>query len=205
MVVIWGVNYSVIKRAFDEIPPQPFNALRLMLASSVFLIAIRVRAPRPRAPARCRPSSTRRHQLTTRDWWDLLWLGLVGHCGYQFLFCRRRATTSVSNAALIIGCTPVVVAVVSALLGRERIARCTGWAPPSPSAASTWSSATAPSFGGATFRGDLLIMASVGCWAAYTLGASRLIARHSPLYVTGMTMAIGGIPVRGDDAAAVRG
>ena len=37
-------------------------------------------------------------------------------------------------------------------------------------------------------------MVSVGCWAAYTLGASRLIARHSPLYVTGMTMAIGTVP-----------
>ena len=34
----------------------------------------------------------------------------------------------------------------------------------------------------------------MGCWAAYTLGASRLMARHSPLYVTGMTMAIGGVP-----------
>ena len=37
-------------------------------------------------------------------------------------------------------------------------------------------------------------MISVGCWAAYTIGASRLIARHSPLFVTGMTMAIGGVP-----------
>ena len=37
-------------------------------------------------------------------------------------------------------------------------------------------------------------MVSVACWAAYTLGASRLIARHSPLYVTGMTMIIGAMP-----------
>ena len=31
MVVIWGVNYSIIKQAFAEIPPQPFNAMRLVL------------------------------------------------------------------------------------------------------------------------------------------------------------------------------
>ena len=37
-------------------------------------------------------------------------------------------------------------------------------------------------------------MVSVFCWAAYTLGAGRLMARHSPLYVTGMTMAIGAVP-----------
>jgi len=35
---------------------------------------------------------------------------------------------------------------------------------------------------------------SVVCWAAYTIGAGRLVARHSPLYVTGMTMAIGTVP-----------
>ena len=50
------------------------------------------------------------------------------------------------------------------------------------------------SFGGAHAPGDLLIMVSVGCWTAYTIGARRLMARHSPLYVTGMTMAIGGVP-----------
>jgi drug/metabolite transporter (DMT)-like permease len=37
-------------------------------------------------------------------------------------------------------------------------------------------------------------MASVCCWAAYTLGAAGLMRRHSPLYVTGITMAIGGLP-----------
>ena len=51
-----------------------------------------------------------------------------------------------------------------------------------------------PLDGGATLRGDVLMMVSVGCWAAYTLGASRLIARHTPLYVTGMTMLIGTVP-----------
>ena len=30
-------------------------------------------------------------------------------------------------------------------------------------------------FGGETFSGDLLVMVSVACWAAYTLGAVRLI------------------------------
>ncbi len=29
MVVIWGANYSVLKLAFQEMPQQPFNALRM--------------------------------------------------------------------------------------------------------------------------------------------------------------------------------
>jgi drug/metabolite transporter (DMT)-like permease len=40
-------------------------------------------------------------------------------------------------------------------------------------------------------RGDLLIAAAVLCWAAYTLGARRLISRHSPVGVTGLSMAMG--------------
>jgi drug/metabolite transporter (DMT)-like permease len=192
MVVIWGVNYSVLKQAFTEIPPQPFNALRLMLASSVFLIAIRVARGR-RAGALSSVFYTP-NQLTTRDRWDLLWLGLVGHAGYQFFFVGGVAATSVSNGALLIGCTPIVVAVVSALMGRERIAPL-HWLGVAISLSGIYMViGHEASFGGATLRGDLLIMASVGCWTAYTIGASRMIARHSPLYVTGMTMAIGGIP-----------
>jgi O-acetylserine/cysteine efflux transporter len=32
---------------------------------------------------------------------------------------------------------------------------------------------------------------AVGCWAVYTLGGRRLMERHSPLYVTGVTIVIG--------------
>jgi drug/metabolite transporter (DMT)-like permease len=104
------------------------------------------------------------------------------------------ARTSVSNAALIIGATPVVVAVASALLGRERIAPL-HWLGAAISITGIWVVVgRGASFGGSTLTGDLLIMVSVGCWAAYTIGASKLIARHSPLFVTGMTMAIGGVP-----------
>jgi len=194
MVLIWGVNYSVIKRAFTQIPPQPFNALRLSLASLVFLAAIRAARRQARARGGASSALYTPEQLTTRDRLDLLWLGLVGHCAYQICFASGVAATSVSNAALIIGATPVVVAIASAGLGRERISR---W---------HWLGAAVSlfgiyfvvghgsSFGGPTFHGDLLMIVSVVCWAIYTLGASRLIKRHSPLYVTGVTMAIGTVP-----------
>ncbi len=88
----------------------------------------------------------------------------------------------------------MVVAVASALLGRERIAPL-HWLGAAISITGIYFVVgRGASFGGSTLRGDVLIMISVGCWAAYTIGASRLIARHSPLFVTGMTMAIGGIP-----------
>jgi drug/metabolite transporter (DMT)-like permease len=191
MVVIWGVNYSIIKQAFTEIPPQPFNAMRLVLASAIFLVAIR------RTRGRSGPMSSvffTPQPLTRSDEWGLFRLGIVGHLGYQFCFVCGVAQTSVSNAALIIGATPVVVAVASAVLGRERIAPL-HWLGAAISITGIYFViGRGASFGGSTLRGDVLIMISVGCWAAYTIGAGRLIARHSPLFVTGMTMAIGGIP-----------
>jgi drug/metabolite transporter (DMT)-like permease len=104
------------------------------------------------------------------------------------------AKTSVSNAALIIGATPVVVAVVSAMLGRERIAWM-HWLGAAVSITGIYFVVGhGATFGGQTLSGDLLVIASVVCWASYTLGATRLIERHSPLFVTGTTMAIGGVP-----------
>ena len=123
MVLIWGVNYSVIKHAFREIPPQPFNAMRISLASLVFLTAIRVARQRARTGKGSLSSSFYTPTaVSKRDFWDLIWLGRIGHCGYQYCFVGGVAQASVSNAALIIGATPVAVAVMSALLGRERIA-----------------------------------------------------------------------------------
>ena len=80
-----------------------------------------------------------------------------------------------------------MVAIASAALGRERIGRL-HWIGAAISMSGIYFVVGhGASFGGATVRGDLLMMVSVGCWAAYTLGASRLIARHSPLYVTGIS------------------
>ena len=195
MVVIWGANYSAIKRTFSEVPEQAFNSLRLLIASGIFLSVIAWARRRGRAPGP--PLSRIFHTaspVTRRDRLDLLWLGFVGHFIYQFCFVGGVAATSVSNAALIIGATPAVVAILSALIGREKIGRL-HWAGAGVSLVGIYLViGHDASFGGSTLEGDLQIIISVLCWSVYTIGTGRLIRRHSPLYVTGMTMAIGGIP-----------
>jgi drug/metabolite transporter (DMT)-like permease len=194
MVLIWGANFSVMKLAFEEVPPQPFNALRLMLASGVFLAAIQWARRRVAAGGTVSSILHTPDPLTRRDHLDLVWLGFIGHFGYQFLFVGGVALSTASNAALIIGTTPAVVAVASALLGRERISGF-HWAG-AVLAAIGIGFVVGPgvSFGGATWRGDLMVLGAVGCWSTFTLGSASLIARHSPLYVTGMTMVYGGVP-----------
>ena len=42
--------------------------------------------------------------------------------------------------------------------------------------------------------GDLMMVGAVCCWAAYTVAARNVITRHSPVGVTGISMAIGTVP-----------
>jgi drug/metabolite transporter (DMT)-like permease len=194
-VAIWGANYSVIKHAFAEMPPQPFNALRLAVASSTFFLVIRLAQARAkRTGGRVSSVFYTPAPLTRQDRLDLLVLGIIGHLGYQTSFIWGVSLTTASNAALLIGTTPVFIAIASALLGREKIG------------ALHWVGAAISLVGiyivvgrgaeaaGATLRGDLLIMVSVACWTTYTIAATRLVARHSPVYVTGTSMQIGAIP-----------
>ena len=193
MVLIWGSNFSVIKRAFEEVPPQAFNAVRIALASVVALAAVAWTRHRGRAGRLSRVFYTP-DALTARDRVGLIWLGFVGHFIYQFCFVEGVAATSVSNAALIIGSTPAVVAVLAAVTGRERIAP-VHWAGAGVSAVGVYFVVGhGASFNAATLRGDLMIATAMICWAVYTIGTSRLIERHSPLFVTGITLVLGGLP-----------
>ena len=213
MTLIWGTNYSIVKSAFSEVDPQAFNAIRMSIGSGVFLAIIasirrlpfRHGDPPPDAgtiasifysPAR----------LTARDWLGLLGLAVVGHALYQFLFIGGLARTSVANSSLLLAATPVVIALISAPLGRERVSRL------------HWAGAGLSMLGistvvghGAAFNpdgltGDLMMIGAVCCWAVYTIGAQPLMQRHSPVGVTGLSMALGTlfyIPLVWDHVRAV--
>ncbi len=196
MAGIWGVNYSVMKRAFVDVPPLAFNGVRFVLASVLFLVAIAV--VRRRWIAR-EPTSLSRiiytpTALSARDGWDVVWLGLVGCFLYQTCWALGLARTTASNGALILGATPVVVAMGSAALGHERLGRM-HWIGAALSALGLYLViGRHASFGGRTWRGDALMLAGLACWSVYTIGARRLMSRHSPLFVTAMTTTAGTIP-----------
>ncbi|MDQ3419038.1 MAG: EamA family transporter, partial [Acidobacteriota bacterium] len=40
MTIIWGINYSIVKTAFQQIDPQAFNAVRMVIGSCTFLVII---------------------------------------------------------------------------------------------------------------------------------------------------------------------
>jgi drug/metabolite transporter (DMT)-like permease len=195
MVIAWGANYSLLKRAFQEVPPVAFNTLRMAFSSAVFLAAIWWAKARARRPGAVTSSVFYTpHPLTTRDRWDLVWLGLVGHCVYQLCFVGGLARTTASNAALIFGASPVAVAIMTAAIGHERVGLLHWLGAALSTLGIYFVVGYGASVSGGTLVGDLIMLGAVACWSVYTIGGGRLMSRHSPLFVTGMTMAIGAVP-----------
>ena len=114
MVAIWGGNFSLVKVALRDFPELAFNAFRLVIASTVFLLAI-WHARRSEGP------SSALVAIPRADWKRLVVLGIVGHLAYQLFFLAGVKRTSVGNGSLIMGTTPVVVALLTAWTGHERV------------------------------------------------------------------------------------
>jgi drug/metabolite transporter (DMT)-like permease len=179
MVGIWGTNFSVIKLALRDFPQVPFNALRLLLASAVFLIALAARRTSD-DPA-----------ITRSDWIRLVVLGIVGHLLYQLCFLAGVARTSVANSSLIFGCTPVAVAILSTLAGHDRLTW-PRWAGAGLSLAGIYAVVGhRAELSATTLVGDLLVFGGMLCWSLYSVTAQPALRRHSPMVVTGWSMAIG--------------
>jgi drug/metabolite transporter (DMT)-like permease len=184
MVLIWGVNFSVVKVAMRDFPELAFNALRLVIGSSIFGVVIWwTRRSRGAGAA----------EVSRADWIRLIVLGVVGHFLYQLLFLGGLKRTSVANGSLIVGASPVAIALLSALAGHERVT------------ALRWLGVLLALFGlylvvghraewsMESRLGDALMLASMLCWATYSVGAQPLLRRHSPLRVTGVSMSVGGV------------
>lgn len=175
MVVIWGANFTVLKVALVDLPPLAFNSLRLLVASLIFMALISLRGFRvPRK--------------------DLLWiaaLGVIGHFAYQLCFLGGIARTSVANSALIIGTSPISVALLTAVAGHERVTGRHGMGAALSVVGIYLLVGHDAELSRETLIGDLLIMLANVCWAVYTVGARSLLKRHSALVVTGYSMMVG--------------
>lgn len=155
-----------------------FNALRFPLAAGV-LFALMAGSRRMRLPER-------RHVAA------VVALGLLGNVAYQSFFIFGLEATSAGNASLLLSTTPVWTALLSTATRQERLP------------VEVWIGVTGTvlgiallvggakvSFGGATLRGDLLMMGSAALWAGYTVGSRPLVQRYGAMAVTAWTLWVG--------------
>lgn len=204
-ILAWGVNYAIVKTALQQIPELAFNSLRLALASLLFLGVLAFwRDPRPdasseagsrlsggtRAPRRrlLYPSARR---VSPRDWAAMAVLAVIGQFVYQLCFMGGIARTSVANSALIQGCSPVVITLLAAAVGQERVSK-RHWFGVALSLSGVYLLVgLGATVSRVSFLGDLLMLAGVCCWATFVVGSRPLLDRYSPVAVSGYTMAMG--------------
>lgn len=178
MVLVWGVNFAVVKRALEVFHPLAFNPLRFVIAS--LFVATVLRARRGLIlPAR-------------EDVPRVVLLGVMGNFIYQLLFITGLSRTQAGTASLILALTPVLTALLSTLTGHER------------PGARTWIGA-ALSIGGVALVtgtgishqgpdalvGDLILIGASVCWALYTVGARPIVRRYGSVATTAWTMWMG--------------
>ncbi|SIO33620.1 EamA family transporter [Salinivibrio sp. ES.052] len=106
VVLIWGVNFSVIKVGLETLPPILFSGLRFFIVAlpAVFFI------PRPKVKL-----------------WQLFAVGLsLGVIKFSLLFIAMQADASAGIASLLLQSQVIFTIVLSALLFRESVTRAQG-------------------------------------------------------------------------------
>ncbi len=179
-VLFWAVNFTVIKIALRQFSPQGFNGLRLLFSALVLILVLVIR----------------REGLSLRkaDFWAALGLGIIGHAGYQLLFIHGLNWTKVSNTSIIMGMTPVSIALLSTFLKHEKI-HWAAWLGILVSFVGFYLVITQQGEGfqltWENMRGDVMIFSGNLLWSAYTVFSRPILNRVSPLKWTSLTLALG--------------
>ncbi len=184
-IVCWGVMFPVGDLLMKEgsMAPASVGAARYLFAAPAFFavgFATRGRAMLPRG---------------LRDWFALLFLGLVGSAAMALLLFRAQELIPSVNASLMEAYVPLLVLVL-AMLGGARM---------------TWRhvASVVAGFAGcllvlraldgsgfqlaALSRGDLYALLSALCWAVYTAWSRPVVRRMGSLPFTAWTVLFGGL------------
>jgi drug/metabolite transporter (DMT)-like permease len=182
LVCVWGVNFPIIKVAFEELPPFLFNGLRFAVAAALLVVVLR----RLEGPLR----------IERGDLPGLIALGIVGHAGYQSLFIAGLARTTASHSSIILAMVPLFVGALGAALRIERpsVRMWLGLVVAFAGIVVLVRSRTGLSSLDGTVTGDLITLGASLCWAAYTVISRPWLARFSALRLTTVTL-IAGLPV----------
>jgi drug/metabolite transporter (DMT)-like permease len=131
-------------------------------------------------------------RLTRAEWIRVVQLGIIGQVIYQLCFLGAVSRTTVANSALIFAFTPIVVALLTAAMGHERI-QASRWFGAMISLAGIYLAVGTGRTARASLVGDALAVGAMLCWAIYTVGSRPMLATRSPVVVTGYTMVFGSL------------
>jgi drug/metabolite transporter (DMT)-like permease len=182
VVAIWGLNISLVKVSLREIPPLPYNGIRLLLASAVLFFWLLL--------------SEKNLRFAKKDLPKIIFLSFSGHALYQYLFIMGINLTAASNTAVIFGSTPIMISLLSSFFKHEKLKPLV-WIGIALGFAGIYLVISGRVGGFSltrqTWKGDLLLFAAVFLWAHYSVSARPLLKIYSPLKFTAVTMGLGSL------------
>jgi drug/metabolite transporter (DMT)-like permease len=176
-VLMWAVNFSVVKFAIRHFTPMAFTAIRLLAASLCFLVLARS-SPGPR--------------LLAADRKRLALLGLIGHTIYQVLFIQGIHATTASNSAILLGLTPAFVALLSLHFSADA-PRFRTFLGIGISILGIYLVLHDSSRVGGSLLGDALTLGATFCWSLHTVLSQPMVARYGPLRTSAWAIAVGSL------------
>ena len=172
-VVFWGTSFAAVKLGTGELSPVHFTFLRVTFATAIFLVILAVL-----------PSEMKK--IDKEDIPTIIYLGFMGIGGYFIVqYTALKYTTSV-NASLLLGITPVLLALYSCLVIGEKldgnkiggITLCFAGIV----FVITKGDISAFSFG-KTILGDALMILNASMLAAFSLGAKKILEKYDPFII----------------------
>jgi len=179
-VLVWALNFTVVKASLEDMGPHTFNALRFILAASLVWIIIWRRGDWFKIPS---------HHFI-----PLFFLGLFGNLLYQWLFIVGIDFSFAANAAIILGTIPIWVAIFSHLFSIEKMTRLKtiGVALAFTGVVVIISGGEkSVSFGSESFLGDVLIVVAAIVFGIYSIFSKTYLNSYTPLQFSGIMIAIG--------------
>src|SRR5882724_4970682 len=161
--LLWGMTVPLTKIAVHGLPAGWLTVARFGLAAAILLVACRSRLRAAFSPA------------------ILAWGGL-GYGATILIQNEGVLRTSVTHAALLVGATPVLVALIAAV-GLRSVARPVAWAGYAVSIAGVVLVAGGAG-GHATRAGDGLVLISLVLSASFTVAQTRMLPGRDPVAVT---------------------
>jgi O-acetylserine/cysteine efflux transporter len=165
--VLWGTTVPLSKVALGWLPPAWLAFVRFALAAAVLLVVSRTRLRTAFTPA-------------------IMVTGAIGYGGSVLLQNLGIERTSVTHAALLIGATPVLVAIAAAMLGHS-VARPLAWAGFMVSLVGVGFIAGGQG-SGSSLAGDGLVLIAQLISAGFTVSQARLLRGYDPIAVTGLQL-----------------
>jgi drug/metabolite transporter (DMT)-like permease len=175
----WGAMFPIARPTLERVDAFHLTAIRYLVASAIFaalLVAI----------------EGRRALRTEGRALELWLLGTLGFAGFNLLTYVALEHTRPQDAALIVATVPVIMVLVGWILGTAtpRRAQLALTAVAFVGVALVISHGDPSRFGGANGPWELLVLAGVFGWVAYTIGARRF-PELSALRYTTLTASLG--------------